>query len=370
MSLKTPMNFSCEYCNITCSRLYEWNRHILTAKHLKTFHFQSQNLDCENNKTILTCNQCKYSTYNKSDYNKHLKTKRHLKHGEPKHYSCQYCKNKFNNYKKYWYHCKKCIEIDVNNTIIITEPYGDIIDLSNNDIDKTTEKPETFISIINKLLTDNRELRNFVIEQSNEYKKETKDIVNKMLELSAIKNTIVTNTINSNITGNITNNKMNVNVFLNEKCKDAMNLTDFIDTVQITDTDLENNANLGFVGGMAKILLDNLKNMSIYQRPIHCTDVKRETIYIKDENKWEKEEDMKKLKTAIQEISRKSMVHLSQWREENPEYVDLDSELGVKYILMNQTSIAGNNRELYHNKIIKTVAKETIIDKQKLLDDD
>ena len=84
-----------------------------------------------------------------------------------------------------------------------------------------------------------------------------------MLELSAIKNTIVTNTINSNITGNITNNKMNVNVFLNEKCKDAMNLTDFIDTVQITDTDLENNANLGFVGGMAKILLDNLKNMRL-----------------------------------------------------------------------------------------------------------
>lgn len=308
-SQKVAIYFSCIDCNYTTSKQTNYDKHLLTAKHQRMTN----------------------------DDKKVAKSSHHT-------FDC-ICGNIYKYRQGLFNHKKKCLLQDTINDGTVTMPIP------------PEESKDNYIDIINRLIADNRELRNTVINQSVEHKKETKEIVSKMMELSTINN-VTNNTINS-----VTNNKLNINVFLNEKCKDAMNFTDFIETVQITDDDLENNASLGFVGGMSKIFLDNLKNISIYKRPIHCTDIKGETIYIKDEDRWEKEEDMRKFKNAIQEISRKSMVHLSQWREENPEYVNLDSELGEKYILMNQSSIAGNNRDVYHNKIIKTVAKEVTLDK-------
>jgi len=239
-------------------------------------------------------------------------------------------------------------------------------------------------NIINRLFLENRELRNFVVEQSKEHInfvveqskehiKNTNKLVNKFVKMnkSGTETTELANTTNNNnntvnnnnntINGNVTSNNVNINVFLNDKCKEAVNLTEFIDNVQITNADLENNANSGFVNGISKILIDNLKTLSIYERPIHCTDVKRETMYIKDDHTWSKKEDDKKLKSAIQEISRKIMVQFSQWREDNPDYVDLDSEAGMKYVAITQNSVAGNKRDAYYGKIMKSIAKETVI---------
>ena len=142
-----------------------------------------------------------------------------------------------------------------------------------------------------------------------------------------------------------------------------MNFSDFINGIEVSHEDLENNAQLGFVGGVSKILIDNLKSMNRNERPIHCTDVKRETMYIKDDNKWTKEEDDSKLRSAIQEITRKSISTLMNWKRGNPESDDMDSEFSGRCIVIQQQSMAGFNREVYYPKVIHAIAREVLVSK-------
>jgi hypothetical protein len=236
--------------------------------------------------------------------------------------------------------------------------------------------PIDYMSIISQLLNQNNELKNFIIEQATEHKKDTADIVNKVIEQAAEhkKDTIdivnkvieqVKPTNNNTINGNVNNNnqKFNINLFLNEQCKDAMNFSDFIKNIEVSREDLENNAQLGFVNGVSKILIESLKQLDKSERPIHCTDVKRETMYIKDEDKWAKEEDSSKLNKAIQEVTRKSMGTLMNWKEENPDYKDRDSEFSNRCIVIQQQSMAAHNRDTYYPKVIKALAKEVAVDK-------
>ncbi len=109
--------------------------------------------------------------------------------------------------------------------------------------------------------------------------------------------------------------------------------------------------------------MDNLKQLTLYERPIHCTDVKRETLYIKDSDKWEKEQSDKKLEGAIQEVSRKSIGSLLQWKKENPEYENIDSEFSNKCIVMQQQSSGYTNRELSYSKIVHNLARENFVKK-------
>ena len=166
----------------------------------------------------------------------------------------------------------------------------------------------------------------------------------------------------TNNTMNTTNN-FNINMFLNEKCKDAINLTDFIERIEVSHDDLENNAQLGFVNGITKILMDNLNQLTLYQRPIHCTDTKRETLYIKDKDTWEKDLSDKKLEGAIQQVSRKSIGSLLQWKKENPDYENIDSDFSNKCIYMQQHSLAGVKSDVLYPKIIHNLAKENVINK-------
>ena len=119
-----------------------------------------------------------------------------------------------------------------------------------------------------------------------------------------------------------------------------------------------------YKNGVTKIIMDSMKDLSIFERPIHCSDVKREVMYIKDDDKWEKEEDNKKMRGAIQEITRKSLLQFQEWKLENPECNDLDSETGLKYMTISLNSMAGSKRDEYYPKIIKAVAKETVIDRK------
>lgn len=322
---------------------------------------------CDNSHD-LCCHFCDYTTKKKCDYTRHMKSKRHLlkSNNQCRLYVCKYCEKPYKIYKSYWCHTNKCnatknaFEMENINIPPVAEPITTGVTIDNNDDIKN--------NIINRLFLENKELRNFVVEQSKEHIKNTNKLVNKLVKMkkSGLESTELANTTNNNIinhntiNGNVTSN-YNINLFLNDKCKDAVNFTEFIDKVHITNADLENNANSGFVNGISKILIDNLKSLSIYERPIHCTDVKKETMYIKDDHTWTKEEDDKKLKNAIQEISRKIMVQFNTWREDNPDYVDLDSEAGMKYVAITQNSVAGNNRDSYYGKIVKSIAKETII---------
>jgi hypothetical protein len=223
-------------------------------------------------------------------------------------------------------------------------------------------------SLIQQLFTENKELRDFIIEQSkehcralDEHKKETVLILNKVVEMTKPNNVCV----NTNTNTNSNNKAFNINLFLNEKCKDAINFSDFIKSIEVSHEDLENNAQLGFVSGISKILLDQLKQMTETERPIHCTDAKRETMYVKDDDKWEKDEENVKLTSAIREVSRKSLITLMGWKDTNDDYKDMDSEFSNKCIKMQLQSVAGYNRDTYYPKVVKNIVREIIVNKDK-----
>ena len=283
------------------------------------------------------CENCETGTNNKKDFNKHLATAKHKKlHGltdleqnltdKSQPFVCKECNMSYKSRVGLWYHSKKC--------------------------GKSPKSPD-YMTVITQLLNQNNDLKNFILEQATEHKKDTMEIVGKMIE--------TVKPINNNTVNN--NHKFNINVFLSEQCKDAINFSDFVKNIEVSREDIQNTGQLGFVNGISKILMDNLKQLSINERPIHCTDLKRETMYIKDEDKWNKEEDDTKLRNAIQTVSRKSMKTLIDWKQVNPDYEDGDSEFSQECLSMQRHSVAGDDREVYYPKVAKLVAKEVIVDK-------
>ena len=335
-------NFECKVCDVIMRGVYEYKRHVMTPKHKKGI--LATNL-CKTEKNVFECEKCNFTCSKKSLWEKHLSTLKHNRINEDtvkdvqQYYYCEHCAKKYANYKSYWSHKTRCFEKKKNNQP--EENKESQCELSRS---KVTEQND-YSSIINKLIIENQELKNFIVEQS----KDTRNILDKVLELS--KPQTINNTMN-------TTNRVNINVFLHEQCKNAVNLTEFIENMDVTHEDLENNAQLGFVNGISKIFLDNLKQLSIYERPIHCTDIKRETMYIRDEDTWKKDENEQKMKTAIQEVSRKSIKKLNNWKEINPDYQDVDSEFSNRCIVIHQGSNAGQNRDTYYPKVIRSIAKE------------
>ena len=284
---------------------------------------------------IFECDLCDYKCCKQSEWTKHTLTRKHQNRTNLEQnisniskYCCSKCNREYSARNSLWYHERVCSRVN-----------------SKTPVNRTNE--------------DNLELRNFIIEQSRTIEKimiQNTEILSKTVELCKQPST----TINNN---NQTNKSFNINVFLNEQCKDAINFTDFIKNIEITHQDLENNAQLGFVSGISKILMDNLKQLGVNERPIHCTDTKRETMYIKDENKWTKEVDDSKLQKAIQTVSCKSMGKLQEWKKENPDYQDMDSAFSQKCLDIHKHTIAGSDREVYYPKVIHVLAKETMVDK-------
>ena len=300
--------FYCEKCDFSAAKLCHWKEHNLTKKHLN----KSQQ---KNPAPEYYCDYCDVRCSHISTLTRHKKTKKHKKTAEAANIS--------------------------GKAPIVESAYLEII--------------TSLIQDNRRTMVDNQELRNFIIDQSKTIDKvmeNNTDIMSKVIECCKPTNTTI---VNNN------NNKFNINIFLNDQCKDAINFSDFIKNIEISHEDLENTAQLGFVSGVSKILLDNLKQLAINERPFHCTDAKRETMYIKDENKWTKEVDDSKLQKAIQTVSCKSMGKLQEWKKENPEYQDADSAFSLRCLDMQKHAIAGSDREVYYPKVIHVLAKETII---------
>jgi len=320
-SQKNVPKFVCDCCDYKCSKQSVFNKHLSTDKHEK-------NTNIATNVPEFICKACDYKCCKEYLLTRHMSTRKHQNRcatsREVSTRECNNCKKVYSNYKSYWAHSKKC---------------------SRNVPDLT--------DIINRLLTENQELRTFVINQSNTVLEHTNEVMKKIMTIQPA--TVINNT-NSN-------NKFNINVFLNEQCKDAINFADFVKNIEVSQDDLHNTGQLGFVDGISKIILDNLKQLSINERPIHCTDIKRETMYIKDEDKWNKEEDDTKLRNAIQTVSRKSVKTLQDWKQVNPDYEDGDSEFSQECLSMQRHSVAGEDRDVYYPKVARLVAKEVIIDK-------
>jgi hypothetical protein len=315
--------YICEKCDYKCFKISDWNKHVKTQKHVGK---------PEVSKKVAICELCDYKCCKQSLMDKHKMTNKH----------------------------KEKVAAMPKTTIPSAAGPPPILSSENESLEKLPSlSPIDFMSMISQLLNQNNELKNFIIEQASEHKKETMEIMNKVIE-NVKPATNNTNTINGNV-NNTQTNKFNINVFLNEQCKDAMNLSDFIKNIEVSREDLENNAQLGFVGGISKIFLDNLRQLSINERPIHCTDLKRETMYIKDDDKWTKETGPAKLNTVIQTITQKSTRTLLDWKKENPDYNDNDSEFSTRCIVIQRNSMAGCDRDTYYPKVIRAIAKEVTI---------
>jgi hypothetical protein len=186
-----------------------------------------------------------------------------------------------------------------------------------------------------------------------------------MIEIAKEKSITMNNS--NNTTNNTTNNKFNLNFFLNEQCKDALNIMDFVNSLTLKLTDLENVGKLGYTEGITKIFINGLKQLDVFKRPIHCSDLKREILYIKDDNTWEKENvEKEKIKKAIKTISHNNIKQIPEWQKEYPQSTDITTKKHDQYMKIVGESMGGfttEENEKYYNKIIKNVAKEVIIEK-------
>ena len=290
------------------------------------------NFTPKNPKNFL-CQICDFKCCNKKDFNRHLSTRKHKiltnpNKITPDEFQCE-CGKIYKHRSSLSSHKKKC---------------------------NFVESPE---EITNDIVKDDINYKSMLISAMNQLQEQQEEMKKKDLLMANMIDKI------GNTTNNTTNhtNNFNINMFLNEQCKDAINFSDFINRIEVSHDDLENNAQLGFVNGMTKILMDNLSQLTLYERPIHCTDVKRETLYIKDKDTWEKEQSDKKLEGAIQEVSRKSIGSLLQWKQNNPEYENIDSDFSNKCIVMQQQSLGNSNREILYSKIVHNLARENFVKK-------
>jgi len=280
-SPKSPKKFFCEKCEYDCCKQSDWDKHILTSKHIK------DDDELQKNRQKFMCE----------------------------------CGNIYKYRQGLWNHKKKC-------TKNIYEETNEIIDISDKNLIFT------------------------LIQQNNELQKQ-------MLEV--IKNgTNISNTINNN-----SNNKtFNLQLFLNETCKDAMNIMDFVDSIKIQMSDIESIGELGFVNGMSNLIIKNLKALDENMRPVHCNDPKRDSLYVKDKNVWEKEDsDNKKIKKAIKYISHKNICAIPEWREKYPDCIYSDSKKSDQYnhIVVEAMGGPGDNDAEKADKIVKKIAKEVTI---------
>ena len=293
---------------------------------METLGNQKLQKSCNN----FLCKNCDYSTSRKSSYDKHLLTSKHeklafgndlesksckkLQKVADTNYCCENCNKDFINRSGLWKHKQKCIT--------------------------TNEKEPTDKDLIMLLIKENSELKNMML---------------KVLE----------NGTNNVTHTNSHNNAFNLNFFLNENCKDAMNITDFVNSIELQLSDLERVGKLGYVEGISNIIVKSLKELDITQRPVHCTDKKRETMYVKDENTWEKDEERKKMHKLVKKVTDKNIKLLPEYRKLHPDYLNASSLRSDQYnqIFLQALGGSGNNDFEKEEKIIKNVSKEVFVDK-------
>ena len=298
-------------------------------------------------KTNLVCEPCDFKCCKQSNYDKHLTTRKHKNTTilnniesenaviENKMFTCKNCQKSYKARNSLWYHEKQCISTPDTN------------------ID-----PNSIMQIIQQ----NDEFKSLIIEQN----KIIIDQNSKVMDL--YKNGCGNNTTNNvqTINNNCNNKSFNLNVFLNETCKDAMNMKDFVDSIQITLTDIENMGKLGFVNGISNIIVNRLKAIDVHMRPVHCTDQRRETMYVKEKNQWTKEEDdNKNIRTFIQLVAHKNTKNLSLFKNKHPDCLEYHSKYNDQYnkIVMETFGGYGNTDYDSENKIIRKLVKELAIDK-------
>ncbi len=290
----------------------------------------------------LICEKCDFICSKKSNFEKHLLTRKHKNDDKkmPKNaeQNVCICGKSFKYRQGLFVHRKKCIDYEKNGT---TD--GVVLETEiNKKIDSTTDK-------------ELKELVKELIKQNGELVKTINEIVPKIGN---------TNIGNTNITNNNNSNNFNLNVFLNEQCKDALNISDFIDSLKITLEDLIFSKTNGISRGITDVMIKGLKELDIHKRPIHCTDIKRDIMYIKNEDKWLKDDNHDMMKNTIVQIADKERTALQQWAIDNPDWMDTERKQLEYLTMMRSICEPIENYNNYERKIIKNLGKEIQLDKK------
>ena len=290
---KVAQTFYCVKCDYKCIKKSNFEKHLTTVKHKKQLHDDQ----------IMT-----------NDDQKVAKVAQPL-------FTCE-CGKKYKYKQGLSVHKKNC------NFLLDEES-----DNSNNQLTISND-------VVLKLLNDNQELKNIIVQQQTQ--------ISELIPKVGNNNN---NTINNN-------QKFNINVFLNEQCKDAINMSDFVKSLQVTLEQLDFTKQNGLADGLSKTIIDNMNKLSIYERPMHCTDIKRETLYIKEYDEWTKDNNKEKIKHAIKKTSSKNYNALNNWKDDNPDFSDNEnkSEFFSKTI-----STIGKSTDIIDDKIIKNLCKETYV---------
>jgi hypothetical protein len=295
------------------------------------------------NKAQYYCKTCDYITSVKSNYKKHLMSKKHADtfvsanaNINAPNYVCNKCGHQYATKSGLWKHSKTCVCKMLLNVI------------------KKDDQVKDFLMEQNKQLIEQLTVQNNKLMEQN----------NKLMQTQ----TSCTN--NSNTIINNSHNKFSINVFLNEQCKDALNITDFINSLVLSVKDLEDTSRLGYVEGISRIFIDGLNQLDICKRPVHCSDLKRDIIYIKDEDQWSKDNETKdKITKAIKYIANKNIKQIVEWQKMNKDYLDPSSKQNDRYMKMLCEVMSGSTKDEQtrnYQKIIKNVSKEVVIDKDKM----
>ena len=335
---KKRENYICENCDFICSYKSDFSRHCSTRKHK----------DVTNVTNVISNIKCDHK--------------------------CKQCGKIYESRMGLWRHSKKCTsKIPSESVNIVLQHEDDIL------------SSEPIKNYIMKLVEQNNELKNMFIQQNNKHNEE---LVNHNTELQEIKTILAENPpqqiTNIQNNKNITNNQFNLNVFLQQTCKDAINMSDFIDSLEINTKSLERTGTHGYVHGISKIFMDGIRKLKVQERPIHCTDLKREVLYIKDNDTWTKDtEDNKQFKKALATVVHRNMIQIVQWvskrslqpgtayggseEEENPETSNPESKTYEFYFEVVRQSLGGGDQDVTdrnNDKILKAIAQEVHIDKK------
>jgi hypothetical protein len=298
----------------------------------------------EKGETVFHCIYCDYKCCVKFSYERHLTTTKHINKSQMKQKETNET-NKEKKEKKEKNACNCGLVYYSRTSLWRHKKTCDIV----NNVELKGQNDEKKDELINYLIKENKEFKNLILEI---LKKDTMNNCNN----------------NTTINTNSHNKTFNLNLFLNETCKDALNISDFVSSIKVSLTDLENTGRQGYIEGISSIILKHLNNLEQYQRPIHCSDFKREVIYIKDNDKWEKECEEKPLLTkAIKVIANENIKKIMEWRETNPDCTNSESKKNNLYLKIVSNSMNGSDKEegiKNITKIISNVAKETQIQKE------
>jgi hypothetical protein len=320
------------------------------------------------------CERCNYRTEFLKDFKKHMRTKKHLANTNSDTklpFVCE-CGKQYKHHSSLHNHKKTCkISCNLSSDIVTYATTATHYERSIQDPSLDTSSIDT--TLVMSILKENNDFKSMLLEQSNHMKQvqiENNELQKQLIDVIKLQKSITTTTThNTNNTNNITNNNQsfNLNFFLNEQCKNAMNIDDFIQSLKLETTDIEETGRMGYVQGISRIFMNKLNELDMYTRPLHCTDLKRETLYIKEDDRWEKDNDNKdKLKCIVEKVAGKNYDLLPQWQENNPNHLVTNTPECDQFMEIACNVLGGGNEKetnKFQNQIMRNVLKEVTLDK-------